>query len=51
MLFGLILVGIMLLRPEGLWPERRRARELHPDTAQTLEEEQAELYTVRTGEI
>jgi branched-chain amino acid transport system permease protein len=51
MIFGFILVGIMLLRPQGLWPERRRARELHPETEQALEEEQAELYTVRTGEI
>jgi branched-chain amino acid transport system permease protein len=51
MIFGIILVGIMLLRPQGLLPERRRARELHPDTEQTLAEEQTELYTVRTGEI
>ena len=51
MLFGFILVAIMLLRPQGLLPERRRARELKPETEQALEEEQAELYTVRTGEI
>lgn len=51
MIFGFILVGIMLLRPQGLWPERRRARELHPETEQVLAEEQEELYTVRTGEI
>jgi branched-chain amino acid transport system permease protein len=51
MIFGIILVGIMLLRPQGLLPEKRRARELHPETEQVLEEEQAELYTVRTGEI
>jgi hypothetical protein len=51
MIFGIILVGIMLLRPQGLLPEKRRARELHPETDQVLEEEQAELYTVRTGEI
>jgi hypothetical protein len=41
----------MILRPGGLWPERRRARELHPETEQVLEEEQEELFTVRTGEI
>jgi branched-chain amino acid transport system permease protein len=51
MIFGVILVGMMLLRPGGLLPERRRARELHPETAQITEEEQVELYTVRTGEI
>jgi branched-chain amino acid transport system permease protein len=51
MIFGIILVTMMLLRPGGLLPERRRARELHPETEQILEEEQTELYTVRTGEI
>jgi branched-chain amino acid transport system permease protein len=51
MILGIILVGVMLLRPQGLWPERRRARELQPETELELEEEQAELYTVRTGEI
>jgi branched-chain amino acid transport system permease protein len=51
MIFGFILVGMMLLRPQGLWPERRRARELRPETEFELEEEQEELYTVRTGEI
>jgi branched-chain amino acid transport system permease protein len=51
MIFGIILVSIILLRPGGLLPERRRARELHPETQQIAEEEQVELYTVRTGEI
>jgi len=51
MIFGFILVGIMLLRPQGLWPERRRARELRPETEQVLGEEQTEIYTVGTGEI
>jgi hypothetical protein len=51
MIFGIILVSIMILRPGGLLQERRRARELHPETAQIAEEEQVELYTVRTGEI
>lgn len=51
MIFGFILLFTMLLRPQGIWPERRRARELHPETEQILDEEQTELYTVRTGEI
>jgi branched-chain amino acid transport system permease protein len=51
MIFGIILVSIMLLRPGGLVQERRRARELHPETQQIAEEGQTELYTVRTGEI
>jgi ABC-type branched-subunit amino acid transport system permease subunit len=29
LLYGLALVGMMLLRPEGLFPSRRRRRELH----------------------
>ncbi|HZS94894.1 MAG TPA: branched-chain amino acid ABC transporter permease [Chloroflexota bacterium] len=51
MIFGFMLVGVMLLRPQGLIPERRRALEFHPETQHELEEEQEELYTVRTGEI
>jgi branched-chain amino acid transport system permease protein len=51
MIFGLILVGIMLLRPQGLWPERRHARELRPESEEIAAEEQVELYTVRTGEM
>jgi branched-chain amino acid transport system permease protein len=27
--YGLALVGMMLFRPEGLWPEARRKLELH----------------------
>lgn len=51
MIFGIMLVLVMLLRPQGLWPSSRRARELKPETAQELSEEQEELYTTRTGEI
>jgi ABC-type branched-subunit amino acid transport system permease subunit len=29
LLYGLALVGMMLLRPEGLFPSRRRKAELH----------------------
>ena len=50
MIFGIILVAMMLLRPQGIWPSRRRARELHPDTDQLAEEDE-ELWTLRTGEI
>jgi ABC-type branched-subunit amino acid transport system permease subunit len=42
LLYGLALVGMMLLRPEGLFPNSRRKRELH--TAIT-EEEQDSLLT------
>jgi branched-chain amino acid transport system permease protein len=29
LIYGALLVGMMLLRPEGLWPSMRRQRELH----------------------
>ncbi|UXY14207.1 ABC transporter ATP-binding protein [Chitiniphilus purpureus] len=29
LIFGLAMIIIMLLRPEGLWPSKRRAREFH----------------------
>ena len=29
LLYGIALVAMMLLRPEGLFPSRRRQRELH----------------------
>jgi ABC-type branched-subunit amino acid transport system permease subunit len=35
LLYGLALVGMMLLRPEGLFPSRRRQRELH-DTSEDV---------------
>jgi branched-chain amino acid transport system permease protein len=48
LLFGIILLLTMLLRPQGLWPSRTRARELQPATEGILEEENAELATIRT---
>lgn len=48
LIYGIVLLSIMLLRPQGLWPSRTRAAELQPQTASILEEEDAELYTART---
>ncbi|HEX6510077.1 MAG TPA: ABC transporter ATP-binding protein [Chloroflexota bacterium] len=48
LLFGIILLVTMLVRPQGLWPSRTRARELRPATEDVLEEENAELATIRT---
>ncbi|HEX6946469.1 MAG TPA: DUF3185 family protein [Acidimicrobiia bacterium] len=31
LIYGVILVWMMLKRPEGLWPEKRRAQELHQE--------------------
>jgi len=37
LLYGLALVIMMLVRPEGLFPSRRRRRELHGDTDEVAE--------------
>ncbi len=37
LLYGLALVGMMLLRPEGLFPNRRRQRELHEATEEVAD--------------
>jgi branched-chain amino acid transport system permease protein len=42
-IFGLALVLLMLLRPEGLLPSAHRAAELHPDSEDILAQEN-ELY-------
>jgi len=46
--FGIILVGMMLLRPQGLWPSATRSRELHPQTAGEKAEEDADLFATRS---
>ncbi|MGI8967793.1 MAG: branched-chain amino acid ABC transporter permease [Chloroflexota bacterium] len=48
LIFGCILLGMMLLRPQGIWPSSTWARELKPETAEVLDEENTNLYTVRT---
>jgi branched-chain amino acid transport system permease protein len=47
LIYGIILLAIMLLRPQGLWPSSTRAREMQPETSEILSEENAELYTAR----
>ena len=42
LLYGLALVSMMLLRPEGLFPSRRRRRELH-ESAEEAEQGNVEL--------
>ncbi len=42
LLFGLAMIIIMLLRPEGLWPSRRRRAELHP-TETIAEQEKSDI--------
>lgn len=48
LIYGVALVAMMLLRPEGLLPNPRRRAELHPDTPEeTKRESGQELYDVR----
>ena len=50
LIYGIALVAMMLLRPEGLLPSERRRAELHPDTPeQGKRESETELYEVREG--
>ncbi len=46
LIYGVVLVAMMLLRPEGLWPEARRKMELHE--VETLEEETVAEQTAWT---
>lgn len=46
LVFGLALVIMMLLRPEGLVPSARRKAELHPDTEDISEAENQQMYDV-----
>jgi ABC-type branched-subunit amino acid transport system permease subunit len=39
LLYGIALVGMMLLRPEGLFPNSRRKRELHAEVTEPGEDE------------
>ncbi len=48
LLFGLILLFTMLLRPQGLWPSTTRARELAPATSEILDEGNEQLYVDRS---
>jgi branched-chain amino acid transport system permease protein len=43
LVYGAALVAMMLLKPEGLWPDVKRRRELH------IEEEENVMETVETG--
>lgn len=42
-IYGAALVAMMLYRPEGLWPEKRRRLELHEDSEEAPQEEPATI--------
>jgi branched-chain amino acid transport system permease protein len=47
LIFGIMLVLMMIFRPEGLIPSGRRRRELHPSEEQIRVEENQQLYDSR----
>jgi ABC-type branched-subunit amino acid transport system permease subunit len=49
LLYGLALVAMMLLRPEGLFPNRRRMRELHTDMDEPGEDEMTYAEVTEEG--
>jgi len=50
LVFGLALVLMMLLRPEGLFPSSRRKQELHPETSDIYAHEQQQMYDIHQEE-
>ncbi len=44
LVFGLLMVVMMAWRPQGIFPSKRRARELHPETEKMLDDENEALY-------
>jgi branched-chain amino acid transport system permease protein len=50
LIFGLALVLMMLLRPEGLFPSARRRAELHPESDDIASQETDSLYDVMRDE-
>ncbi|MEQ8821854.1 MAG: branched-chain amino acid ABC transporter permease [Sumerlaeia bacterium] len=50
-IFGLILIAVMRLRPEGIFPSKRVKMELHPSTYEEARREDATLFDfARDGE-
>ena len=50
LVFGLALVIMMLLRPEGLVPSARRKAELHPESEDISEAENQQMYDVEAAD-
>jgi branched-chain amino acid transport system permease protein len=44
LVFAIVLVAMMVWRPQGIFPSKRRAEELHPETEKLSDEESESLY-------
>ena len=49
LIFGLLLMVMMIFRPEGIVVSRRRQRELHPEGDEIATQERETLYDVEHG--
>jgi branched-chain amino acid transport system permease protein len=47
LVFGLLMVIMMAVRPQGMIPSKRRALELHPDDSRVLAEEDQTLWDLK----
>ncbi len=47
--FGALLVVMMIVRPEGLWPSRRRRLEMHEEVTEVAEEEEERAEELALG--
>jgi branched-chain amino acid transport system permease protein len=46
LVFGLLMVIMMAVRPQGMIPSSRRSRELHPDDQRELAEEDQQSWDI-----
>ena len=51
LLFGLLMVVMMAVRPQGMIPSKRRAMELHPEDDRALNEEDMQLWDTTNRDI
>ena len=51
LVFGLLMVIMMAVRPQGMIPSKRRALELHPDDERQLNEEDMQLWDTEHRDI
>ena len=51
LVFGLLMVIMMAVRPQGIIPSKRRALELHPEDARMLAEEDMQLWDTSNRDI
>ena len=51
LVFGLLMVVMMAVRPQGMIPSKRRAMELHPGDERTLDQEDMTMWDVENRDV